>query len=134
MTELLDLDGCFDGVIPPMLATCSADGEPNITHLSQLFPVDDTHIAASNQFFGKTIENLATNPLAAVLVTDSQTLITYRFSLRYERTETEGDLFDRMRHSLDAVAALMNRTDLFRLRGADVYEVTGMDIISRPSD
>jgi predicted pyridoxine 5'-phosphate oxidase superfamily flavin-nucleotide-binding protein len=118
------LTGCFDGVIPPVIATCSGDGEPNVTHLSQLFFVDDDHVATSNQFFGKTTTNLEDNPRAAILVTDSQTYDTYHLDVEFLRTETSGPVFDELRHNIEAIAALMGKQDVFALRGADVYRVT----------
>jgi predicted pyridoxine 5'-phosphate oxidase superfamily flavin-nucleotide-binding protein len=111
-------------VIPPVIATCSGDGEPNVTHLSQLFFVDDDHVATSNQFFGKSTANLEENPRAAVLVTDSQTYDTYHLDLEFLRTETSGPVFDELRHNIEAIAALMGKQDVFALRGADVYRVT----------
>jgi predicted pyridoxine 5'-phosphate oxidase superfamily flavin-nucleotide-binding protein len=122
----LDLDamrGCFDGIVPPVIATCAADGTPNLTHLSQLFPVDPGHIALSNQFFGKTAANLAANPRSSVLVTDSVTYRTYRLELEFERTETSGPLFESMRASVDAIGSLTNMAHVFVLRGADVHRV-----------
>jgi hypothetical protein len=121
--DLRPLAGCFDGVIPPVIATCSTDGEPNVTHLSQLYLVDDEHVATSNQFFGKTTANLAENPRAAVLVTDSTSSETYHLDLRYERTETSGTLFEELRRGIEAIGALMHMEDVFSLRGADVYRV-----------
>lgn len=125
--DVARMRGCFDGVIPPIIATCSAAGRPNITHLSQLFLIDEWHVAASNQFFAKTSANLRDNPVASVLVTDSQTYDTFRLELRFERTETEGGLFDEMRARIDAIAALMHMEDVFALRGADVYRVEGWE-------
>ncbi len=122
--------GCFDGVIPPVIATCSADGEPNITHLSQLFLIDDRHVAVSNQFFGKTSSNLAENPRVCVLVTDSQDYATYRFDLRFDHTETDGEVFEQLRASIDAIGSLMHMGDVFALRGADVYEIIGVESLS----
>lgn len=130
--DLKSLVGCFDGVIPPMLGTCSAAGEPNVTHLSQLYLVDEHHIALSNQFFGKTTANLAENPNACVLVTDSQTYETYRITCRFDRTETSGALFDEMRTALASVATLMHMEDVFMLRGADVYKVLEVEPLSSP--
>lgn len=43
--------------------------------------------------------------------------------LRYDRTETEGPLFDNMDIQLEAIASMTGMTDVFQLRGADVYEV-----------
>ena len=125
--------GCFDGVIPPVLATVSAAGEPNVTHLSQLHLVDERHLAVSNQFFGKTSANLAENPYACVLVTDSQDFSTYRIDLRFERSDTAGPLFEQMRTSIDAIGALMRMEDVFVLRSADVYEILDVQLISGPA-
>jgi adenylate cyclase len=128
--DLGSLSGCFDGVIPPVIATCSPDGEPNVTHLSQLHLIDDRHVALTNQFFGKTMANVAGNPAASVLVTDSQTYDTYRFLLRFERTESSGPLYDRLRASIDAIATLMHMEDVFVLRGADVYEIVAVEAVA----
>jgi adenylate cyclase len=123
---VLDLDrmgGCFDGVIPPIIATCSAAGEPNITHVSQLSLVDERHVAVSNQFFSKTVANLAENPQASVLVTDSQTYETFRLDLAFVGTQTDGPVFEAMRARIDAIAAIVQMEDVFALRGADLYRV-----------
>ncbi len=123
--DLSSLSGCFDGVIPPVLATCSAAGQPNVTHLSQIYLVDNDHVAVSNQFFSKTTANLTENPLAAVLVTDSRNYDTYHLDLRFERTETTGPLFEELRAGIEAIGALMHMGDVFALRSADVYRVLG---------
>jgi adenylate cyclase len=128
--DLASKPGCFDGVIPPVIATCSASGIPNLTHLSQLYLVDDEHVALSNQFFGKTTANLRENPKASVLVTDSQTYATYRLGLSFERSETSGELFDHLRASIDAIAAMMGMKDVFSLRAADVYRVLSCENVS----
>jgi hypothetical protein len=47
---LRDLGACFEGVIPSILATASADGVPNVSYLSHVEFVDDAHVALSNQF------------------------------------------------------------------------------------
>jgi adenylate cyclase len=127
--DISSMTGCFDGVIPPVIATCSSSGEPNVTHLSQLYLVDDRHVALSNQFFGKTSANLAENPQACVLVTDSQTYETFRLVLRFERTEASGPVFEKLRASIDAIGALMDMDDVFGLRGADIYEILGVELL-----
>ena len=120
---------CFEGLIPSTIATAAADGTPNITHLSRVHMVDDEHVALSNQFFSKTIQNLAANPRACVCVVDPLTFDSYRLVLRYERTERRGPLFDRMRRDIDAIAALTGMEGIFKLRSADVYRVVEIDLV-----
>lgn len=126
------MTGCFDGVIPPVIATASAAGDPNVTHLSQLYLVDERHLAVSNQFFGKTSANLAENPQACVMVTDSQDFTTYRIDLRFDRSDTSGRIFEQMRASIDAIGALMRMEDVFVLRSADVYEILDVRVLTGP--
>ena len=120
---------CFEGIVPAEIATASLDGTPNVTHLSRVHMVDDEHVALSNQFFSKTIQNLAVNPRACICVVDPLTYDSYRLVLRYERTERRGPLFDRMRRDIDAIAALTGMEGVFKLRSADVYRVVALDLI-----
>jgi len=120
---LEDLHPAFQGVVPSAIITCSAEGEPNVTVLSQVYYVDHEHVALSFQFFGKTIRNIEQNPYAAVLVHHPETLALYRLDLRFEHRETEGDIFDEMEMQLEAIASMTGMEDVFKLRGADIYEV-----------
>ena len=120
---LRDLAPCFEGAVPSVIATASADGTPNITHLSKVHFVDDEHVGLSDQFFSKTNRNLAENPYACVLVMDPHTYDEYRLILRYERSERRGKLFDRVERDIEAIAALCGMQGVFRLRGVDIYRV-----------
>jgi hypothetical protein len=126
------MQGCFDGAVPPLIATCSTDGVPHATYLSQLTLVDDDHVALSNQFWSTTTANLADNPRASVLVTDSQTYETYRLGVYFERRDTDGPVFERLRVSIDAIAKMMGMEEIFSLRSADVYRVLSCDRIAGP--
>ena len=114
---------CFQGVVPAAIATADAAGVPNITYLSQVFRIDDEHVALSCQFFNKTKANVLANPYATVDLFDPISLETYRLELRYDHAETSGSLFDTMALRIDAIASLTGMRGIFRLISADVYEV-----------
>ena len=60
------------GAIPSTIVTCSLAGIPNVTEISQVWYVDETHVALSFQFFSKTHRNVRQNPFAEVIVRDAQ--------------------------------------------------------------
>jgi adenylate cyclase len=120
---LRDLAPSLEGLIPPVIATCSAAGEPNLTYLSSVQVLDDDHVVLSNQFFGKTVANLDENPRASVLVQDAETGRLYRIQMRFARRETGGPVFDELSARIDAIAAMMGMEAVFKLRSADIYSV-----------
>jgi predicted pyridoxine 5'-phosphate oxidase superfamily flavin-nucleotide-binding protein len=125
--SLAALQPCFDGLVPAVIATASSDGVPNVTHLSRVHYVDDEHVALSNQFFSKTMRNLAENPRASVVVIDATDYRMFRLRLEYERTERRGPVFDRLSRDVDTIAALTGMQDVFKLRSADIYRVVDIE-------
>lgn len=113
----------LQGIFPSSLVTCSLDGVPNTTLLSQVWYVDPEHVALSFQFFNKTIRNIRENPNAMVRVYDPTTLMQWELMLQYLRTETEGALFDDMEMKLEAIASFHGLDGIFDLKGADIYRV-----------
>ena len=134
--EALDLDAirpCLEGAIPGVMATCAADdGTPNVTYVSQVEYVDAAHLALSFQFFNKTRANVLANPVAELLVIHPAHGAMYRIAARYLRTETEGALFERMKAKLAGIASHTGMSGVFRLRGADLYAVDGVDLVAAP--
>ena len=124
---LADIERCFGGAIPAVLATASADGTTNVTYISRAHQVDDERVALSNQFMSKTSRNLADNPRASLLLLDPVTHDEFRLSLVYERTERRGPVFDRLRGDIEALAVLENMQDVYRLRAADVFRVVSIE-------
>ena len=128
MIRLRDIARCFEGTVPATIATASADGTPNVTHLSRVHLVDDDHVALSNQFFSKTMRNLAENPRASLVLIDPLVFDAYRLTIEDERTEKRGPLFDRLNHDIEAIAALTGMQGVFKLRSADVYRVVELEL------
>jgi len=120
---LENIASCFEGILPSTICSCSKDGTPNLTYLSIVHRLDDRHVGLSYQFFNKTRRNVMENPMVQVVVISPETLNQYRLNLCYERTETEGTTFDRMKTNLDAVASQTGMSQVFRLRGVDIYRV-----------
>jgi hypothetical protein len=128
MTAGLDaIRECFEGVVPSMVATCSAEGVPNVCYLSQIEYVDAEHVALSFQFFNKTRANVLANPYAVAIVCEPETAAAYRLHLHYLRTETEGPLFERMKAKLASIASATGLSAVFRLQGSDIYRVDRLE-------
>ncbi|MGE5169502.1 MAG: GAF domain-containing protein [Rudaea sp.] len=123
MLSLATLRDVMEGAIPATIATCAPDGTPNVSFVSQVHYVDEEHVALSFQFFSKTRENVLANPRASVLAIHPETAAIYRFELAYLRTETDGALFESMKAKLAGIASHTGMAGVFRLLGADVYEV-----------
>jgi adenylate cyclase len=120
---------CLDGVIPGTIATCTPDGTPNVTYLSQVEYVDNEHVATSYQFFNKTRHNILENPYAQVLVIHPFTAARYRLLIQYLRTETAGPLFERMKAKLAGIASHTGMAGIFRLLGSDIYRVLEIESV-----
>ena len=114
---------CFEGAIPAAIATCSRDGTPNVSYISEVHYVDRQHVALSFQFFSKTRQNVLENPRATVIVIHPDTGAQYKLAVRYLRTEESGPLFECMKAKLAGIASHAGMTGVFRLRGSDVYRV-----------
>ncbi len=118
---------CLDGSVPAQLATCSPDGTPNVTYVSEIHYVDPDHVALSYQFFNKTRRNVMANPMATALVNHPVTVARYRLSLRFLRTETEGPVFEAMKAKLAGIASHTGMSGVFRLLGSDIYRVVDIE-------
>lgn len=121
MIPLERLRDSFEGVIPSVIATTDADGMPNISYLSHVHYVDETHVALSNQFFSKTATNVARNGLATVMVVDGYSGQQHVLDLVFERSETEGETFERVAIHLAILESRMS--GIMKLRAVDIYRV-----------
>jgi GAF domain-containing protein len=130
--SLRSLRRCFEGAVPAAIATCAADGMPNVAKLSHVHFIDDAHVALSYQFFNKTRDNILHNGRATLEVLDPVSAAQYTLWLEYLRTETEGPMFENMKARLAAIASHTGMSKVFRLLGSDVYRV--LRIEAAPGD
>jgi hypothetical protein len=119
----------LEGVMPSVMATCSQDGTPNVSMISQVHYVDRDHVALSYQFFNKTRQNLLATRRASVTIIDPVTYARHRLALDYIETRIEGPLFESMKAKLAGIASHAGMTGVFRLLGSDVFRVRTIELI-----
>src|SRR6185436_8630386 len=95
--SLIGVRRMMEGVIPPILCTASPDRVPNVSYLSLCEYVDPLHIALSYQFFNRSRENVLATRRASLTLDDPYTGAGVVMQLEYQRTETEGPVFERLR-------------------------------------
>lgn len=95
----------LQGVIAAVIATSSIQGIPNVTYISQVYYVDEKHVALSQQFFNKTIRNICENPFACVVVTCPLTFKGHKLLLKFKESRIDGEVFDTMQMQLEAMRA-----------------------------
>lgn len=113
----------MEGVVPPSMCTVSPDGMPSVNYLSLTEYVDPQHIALSYQFFNRSRENVLATRRAALTLDDPYTGAGVVMQIEYQRTETAGPTFERLRAKLAGVASHSGMENVFHLRGADIYKV-----------
>jgi hypothetical protein len=122
-----ELKGVMRNGVPALLATCSASGVPNTTIISQAYWVDEEHVALSFQFFNKTVRNIRENPYANLGLLDLEGYATWLLDIQYQRSETEGPIFDDMDMQIEAIASASGMSGIFKLRAADIYRVRSVE-------
>jgi hypothetical protein len=127
-----DIRPVLENGTPAAMVTCSADGKPNTTVISQVYYVDETHVALSFQFFSKTIRNVRENPRAYVCVFDIAGQAHWSLQLQFERSETAGPIFDAMDMQIEAIASMTGMSGIFKLRAADIYRVISVERVPHP--
>ena len=113
--------------IPAVMVTCSGDGVPNVTVISQVYYVDEQHAALSFQFVSKTIRNVRENPNAWVCVSDLEGEAEWILQLTFQRSETDGPVFEAMDMQIEAIATATGMSGIFKLRAADIYRVLSVE-------
>ena len=122
-----DIRPVLENGIPAVMVTCSGDGVPNVTVISQVYYVDEQHAALSFQFFSKTIRNVRENPHAWVCVSDLEGEAEWILQLTFQRSETDGPVFEAMDMQIEAIATATGMSGIFKLRAADIYRVLSVE-------
>lgn len=117
----------LDGVIPFVIGSTDADGTPNITFMSQLFYVDEQHLALSYQFMNKTWRNLQVNPIFTALATSPDDISMWRLRLQFLEQKKEGPIFEEMEMRLMALATPQHIT--FCLHSALICKIISVEKI-----
>ena len=94
--------------------------------------MDEAHAALSFQFFSKTIRNVRENPRACVCVADLAGHANWVLQLEFQRSETEGPIFDAMDMQIEAIASTTGMSGIFKLRAADIYRVLSAEKLPYP--
>ena len=81
----------------------------------------------SFQFFSKTIRNVRENPRAYVCVSDIAGQVEWILQLTFQRSETEGAIFEAMDMQIEAIASATGMSGIFKLRAADIYRVLSVE-------
>src|SRR5437899_1762373 len=129
-----EIKPAMQGVIPSHVVTCSRDGAPNATSISQVYYVDPDHVALSHQFFNKTVRNVRENPRAVVWVISPETFDAWDLEVEYDHSETSGPVFEAIlraterglgfQHSMILLKDLAE--DTLRLFASRGYDPTGV--------
>jgi len=124
-----DMLPAFQGVIPPTLATSSADGMPNVTYISHVHYIDEEHLAISRQFFNKSWKNIIENPVFTVAVTCPESFCLWKINLKFVEERTDGQVFDEMDMVIQAIASMQGLEGIFKLQSAVICKVESIQTL-----
>lgn len=117
----------LDGIIPFVIGTCDAEATPNIAFMSQLFYVDEQHLAISYQFMNKTWRNLHTNPVFTAFATNPDTISMWKLKLEFVEEKKEGPVFEEMEMQLMALATPQHIN--FSLHSALICRILSIEMV-----
>jgi len=119
----------MQSVVPSTMATVSVDGVPNLTYISQVFYVDDNHVAISFQYMNKSWKNISENPNISMILTHPVSIKMWKINLVFKEIQYDGPVFDNMDMQLTAIASMYGMADRFKLKAALICEVTQVTVL-----
>lgn len=130
MIRLSSIRDSFEGVIPSVIATMDASGQPNISYLSHIYYIDERHVALSNQFFSKTSENIRNSNRASAMVVSGRTGVQHILDITFKESLQAGPLFDRLSAHLKAMGHAAGMEEVMRLRAIDIFHVEDCRLVT----
>jgi uncharacterized protein len=122
-----DMRIAMQGIHPSVIATCDAEGIPNVAVISQVYFVDQEHVAISHQFFNKTIRNIFNNPNVCLVIQHPENLTQWVMRAVHSHSETEGNVFEQMSMQLEAIASMCGMEDVFKLQAAEIFKILDVE-------
>jgi len=124
-----DMIPAMQSVVPSTMATVSADGMPNVTYVSQVFYVDDDHVAISVQYMNKSWKNLSENPNITIILTHPASVKMWKMNLVFKEIKYDGPVFDNMDMQLTAIASMCGMEERFKLKAILICEVSDIKVL-----
>ena len=109
---------------PSVVISCSKDGLPNSTMISQIYYVNETQVALPFQFFNKTARNVKENPQTSISMIDFSG--NYTMQTVFDHSENTGDIFEKMDMQIEAIASATGMAGIFKLQSAEIYNVNSI--------
>jgi hypothetical protein len=129
MSIAKDMIPALQGVVPSLIATATADGIPNVTYVSQVFYIDEKHVALSFQYMNKTWKNICENPAVTLIVTHPLATTMWEMSLIFKEIKYDGTIFDDMDMQLAAIASICGMSERFKLKAILICEVADIKVL-----
>lgn len=124
-----DMLPAMQSVVPSTMATVSADGIPNLTYISQVFYVNNNHVAISFQYMNKSWKNISENPNITMILTHPVRIKMWEMNLVFEEIKHDGPVFDNMDMQLTAIASMYGMADCFKLKAALICRVVNITVL-----
>lgn len=119
----------MQGVVPAVMATVSDAGIPNVTYISQVFYVDDNHVAISVQYMNKSWKNITENPNITVILSHPVSIKMWEMNLVFKEARYDGPVFDDMDMQLTAIASMFGMTDRFKLKAVLICQIKDINVL-----